>query len=79
MPRSTRRRWPVAIIADTVLYTSPEADAVDAWPGEPAGLGRDLGRYKVEGTAKLVDQLPFLTGATYRGKDQIVGRTDGAE
>lgn len=72
-------RWPVAIIADTVLYTSPEADPVTAWPGGPEWLGRALGRYKVEGSGRLVDQLEFLTGGTYRGKDAIVGRVRGRE
>jgi hypothetical protein len=67
-------RWPVAVTADTVVYASREADPVKAWPGDPAWLGRDLGRYKPEGTARLVDQLPYLTGGPWRGKDQLVGR-----
>ena len=72
-------RWPVAIIADTVLYTSPEADPVKAWPGGPRWMGRELGRYKVEGSTRLETQLEYLTGGPYKGKDAIVGRIRGAE
>lgn len=67
----TTGRWPVAILADSVLYTSDEADPVAAWPGEAQWLGRELGRYKVEGSAPLVDQLQYLTGGIYRGKDAL--------
>lgn len=69
-------RWPVAIIADTVVYTSPEQDPVKAWPGTPDQLGRALGRYKVEGTGLLADQLPYLTGGLYRGKPDLVDDPD---
>lgn len=72
-------RWPVAIVADTVLYTSAEADPVKAWPGGDRWMGRELGRYKVEGTARLEDQLEFLTGGPYKGKDAITDRPRGAE
>lgn len=72
-------RWPVAIIADTVLYTSPEADPAKAWPGGSEWLGRALGRYKVEGSGLLVDQLEYLTGGTYKGKDALVERARGSE
>lgn len=67
-------RWPVAIAADTVLYTSPDPDPVASWPGGAAWLGRALGRYKPEGSALLADQLPYLTGGLYRGKDALMGR-----
>lgn len=72
-------RWPVAIVADTVLYTSPDPDPVSAWPGGQDWLGRALGKYKPEGSALLADQLQFLTGGTYKGKDQIVRFVPGAE
>jgi len=72
-------RWPVAIVADTVLYTSPEADPVAAWPGGEQWMGRELGRYKVEATARLEDQLPYLTGGPYKGKDAITARMPGDE
>ena len=72
-------RWPVAIVADTVLYTSPEADPVTAWPGGERWMGRELGRYKVEGSARLDSQLEFLTGGPYKGKDAITGRERGGE
>lgn len=72
-------RWPVAIVADTVLYTSPDPDPVASWPGGEQWLGRDLGRYKVEGTACLADQLRYLTGGSYKGKDAMLGRVRGAD
>lgn len=68
-------RWPVAIIADTVLYTSSSADPVVSWPGGTQWLGRDLGKYKVEGSASLAEHLPHLTGGNYKGKEAIVGPT----
>lgn len=70
-------RYPVAIVLDTVLYTSDEADPAKAWPGGERWFGRDLGRYKVEASALLESQLPFLTGGAYRGKDVLVGRARG--
>lgn len=72
-------RWPVAVIADTVLYTSDDPDPVAAWPGGDAWLGRALGRYKAEGTGRLADQLRFLDGGPYKGKDVLVGRVPGSE
>lgn len=72
-------RWPIAIMADTVLYTSDEADPVKAWPGGEKALGRELGRYKVEGSAPLQQQLQFFTGGPYKGKDEIAGRVPGSE
>lgn len=72
-------RYPVAVIADTVLYTSPDPDPLTAWPGGQRWLGRELGRYKVEGSARLHEHLEFLTGGNYKGKDAIVQRDAGAE
>ena len=72
-------RWPVAIIADTVLYTSADPDPVTSWPGGAQWLGRDLGKYKVEGTASLQEHLPHLTGGTYKGKDAIAASKPGDE
>lgn len=72
-------RWPVAIIADTIIYTSTEQDPVKAWPGTPAQLGRALGRYKVEGSGLLAEQLQHLTGGTYRGKPALVDDIAGNE
>lgn len=72
-------RYPVAIIADTVLYTSAEADPVAAWPGGERWMGRELGRYKVEGSAQLETQLGYLTGGPYKGKGALVDRVLGAE
>jgi hypothetical protein len=72
-------RYPVAVIADTVLYTSPDPDPLTAWPGGQRWLGRELGRYKVEGSARLHEHLEFLTGGNYKGKDAIVQRVAGAE
>ena len=72
-------RYPVAVVADTVLYTSPDPDPVASWPGGERWMGRELGRYKVEGSAPLKEHLEFLTGGTYKGKDAIVERVAGAE
>lgn len=75
----TTNRWPVAIIADTVLYTSPDPDPVAAWPGGAEWLGRSLGKYKPEGSARLDTQLQYLTGEPYKGKDAILHRVRGSE
>ncbi len=72
-------RWPVAIVTDTVLYTSNEPDPVKAWPGGDKTLGRQLGRYKPEGTARLAEHLKYLTGTGYKGRDSIVEHRAGAE
>ena len=70
-------RWPVAIVTDTVVYTSNEADPIKAWPGDPKKLGRALGQYKPEGTALLADHLQYLTGGRYTGRLAIVGDDRG--
>ena len=44
--------------------------------GGDGQLGRALGRYKVEGTAPLSEQLPYLTGGLYRGKPDLVDDVD---
>ena len=63
-------RWPVAIIADTVLYTSNEIDPAKAWPGEARNFGRGLGQFKPEGFTELAGHLKFLTGrGRYEGKE----------
>ena len=72
-------RYPVAVIADTVLYTSPDPDPVASWPGGSRWMGRELGRYKVEGSAPLKEHLQFLSGGIYKGKDAIADRVAGAE
>ncbi|GAA3132988.1 hypothetical protein GCM10020255_007300 [Rhodococcus baikonurensis] len=64
-------RWPVAISNDTVLYVSDNSDPIASWPGEQETLGRGFGQYKWEGSALLADQVEFLTGKGYRGKDQL--------
>lgn len=64
-------RWPVAAVADTIVYTSDEADPIAAWPGDPQQLGRGLGEYKPEGSALLADHVKFLNGGRYRGKESL--------
>lgn len=71
---ATSDRWPVAMQTDTLFYTSSDPDPVKAWPGDPGLLGRKLGQYKPEGSALLMDQLQYLTGGAYRGKDALMGR-----
>lgn len=72
-------RFPVAVIADTVLYTSPDPDPVSSWPGGERWMGRELGRYKVEGSAPLQEHLQYLTGGHYKGKNAIAERVAGSE
>lgn len=69
-------RWPVAVVTDTVVYASDEPDPVKAWPGEPDQLGNGLGQFKPEGTAPLAEQLPYLTGGPYKGRDALIGWRD---
>ena len=64
-------QWPLACITDTVLYASNDPDPVSAWPGDAKSFGRGFGQYKPEGSALLADQLEFLTGQNYRGKQQL--------
>lgn len=64
-------RWPVAILADTILYTSPDPDPQAAWPGGEKWWGRELGKYKAEGSVRLADHAHFLDGGPYRGKQEI--------
>lgn len=62
-------RWPVAILKDTIFYTSNEPDPQKAWPGKPEHYGKGLGQYKHEGLANLADVRPYLTGdGPFRGK-----------
>jgi hypothetical protein len=64
-------RWPVAVTADTVVYASDEADPITAWPGKPEQLSRGFGQFKHEASGLLVDQLRYLDGRRYRGKDDL--------
>lgn len=64
-------RWPVAILKDTVLYTSSEADPAAAWPGDQKNYGRGLGQYKYEKSGLLTEQLRFLNGHGYEGKSEL--------
>ena len=50
-----------------------------AWPGGAEWLGRSLGKYKPEGSARLDTQLQYLTGEPYKGKDAILHRVRGSE
>ena len=72
-------RWPVAMHTDTIIYTSDSADPVQAWPGRPEWLGRELGKYKPDGSALLDEHLEYLTGGPYRGKPAIAPGRAGDE
>lgn len=63
-------RWPVAVLKDTVIYTSDDADGIQSWPGSTANFGRGFGQYKYEGTAPLAEHTGFLVGKgePYGGK-----------
>ena len=41
-----------------------------AWPGAAKNYGRGLGQLKWEGSALLVDHLPYLTGRGYHTAPQ---------
>ncbi len=64
-------RWPVAVTADTIIYTSPDPDPTAAWPGAVKHLGRGFGQYKPEASGLLTEQLPHLGEAVYRGKELL--------
>ena len=66
-------RWPVAVMADTIVYTSDDPDPVSAWPGKAENFGRGLGQFKPEASGLLVDQLEHLTGDGWRGKRHMTG------
>ncbi|SIJ20462.1 Uncharacterised protein [Mycobacteroides abscessus subsp. abscessus] len=68
----TSKQWPVAVIKDTVIYVSDDPDPVSAWPGSPQNFGRGFGQYKPEGSGLLAEQLEFLNGRDYRGKQALV-------
>lgn len=70
---ATTDRWPVAVVTDTIIYTSDEPDPVKAWPGDPDQLGNGLGQFKPEGTAPLSSQLQYLSGGLYKGRDALIG------
>lgn len=65
-------RWPVAVVKDTVYYTSNDPDPVSAWPGEQRVLGRGFGQYKPERSGLLAEQIPHLGGKTvYSGSKHL--------
>lgn len=75
----TTGRWPLAIQTDTLLYSSDEEDPAKAWPLAQAPeakqwWGSGLGEYKHEATGLLADQLEYLTGGRWEGKDALLGR-----
>lgn len=67
-------RWPVAVFTDAIIFTSPHADPVQAWPGREGDLGRGLGKYKVAASAPLAEHVAHLSGGAYRGMDALLGR-----
>lgn len=64
-------RWPIAIMTDTILYTSNDSDPAASWPGKPENYGRGLGQYKYEKSGMLADQLRYFTGQAYEGKTEL--------
>ncbi|MDO5067596.1 MAG: hypothetical protein Q4D96_09990 [Propionibacteriaceae bacterium] len=59
-------RWPVAILSDSVAYTSDEADPVADWPGDRRKYGRGIGSFRAEYTGALGPHLKYLTGAPWK-------------
>lgn len=71
-------QWPVALMHDTVLYTSDNPDPFEAWPGDPKKLGTGIGQFKHEGSALLKDHIKFLDGGIYHGKELLLKDWDPA-
>lgn len=63
--------WPLAWDNDTIVYASANPDPVAAWPGDPADLGRGVGKLRWEGSTLLNDHLAWLTGDGWNGKGQL--------
>jgi len=72
-------RWPVAVTADTLLYTSDDPDPVTAWPGKPDTWGRGFGQYKAEASGLLAAQLGELGKDKYGGKKLLEHDWDPAQ
>ncbi len=64
-------QWPLAWDNDTIVYASANPDPVAAWPGDPADLGRGVGKLRWEGSTMLNDHLAYLTGDGWSGKGQL--------
>jgi hypothetical protein len=69
-------RWPIAILRDTVFYTSDDPNPETAWPGNTKDFGRGLGQYKPEVSGLLAPQLAFLDQNEYRGKSKMTDNAD---
>lgn len=52
--------WPVFADVDAVGYLSDDPDPKDAWPGDPAKLGKSLGQIWPYRSAELTDELVEL-------------------
>lgn len=62
--------WPVVVSnTDLVGYLSDSDDNDTAWPGAPDKIGFTPGKYKLTRAASLADQLPYLTGRGWSGRD----------
>lgn len=59
-------RWPVAILSDSVAYTSDNPDPVADWPGDTKKYGRAIGSFRAEYTGELGPHLKYLTGAPWK-------------
>lgn len=59
-------RWPVAILTDSVAYTSDNPDPVADWPGDAKKYGRSIGSFRAEYTGELGPHLKYLTGAPWQ-------------
>ncbi|MGQ4519137.1 hypothetical protein ACUH92_08950 [Dermabacteraceae bacterium CCM 9520] len=64
--------YPVAVATDTICYLSDNPDPIAAWPGDKTKLGRGFGQYKHEGSNLLSEQIEFLNGDIWRGKDHLI-------
>lgn len=71
-------RWPIAILRDTVFYTSDDPNPETAWPGLVKDFGRGLGQYKPEVSGLLAEQVGFFEQSEYHGKPKLTDVTDWA-
>lgn len=70
--------WPVvASNNDLIGYAVDEPDLRAAWPGRPEKYGYGLGQYKAARWAPLQDQLQYLTGGGWSGREATITIDEG--
>lgn len=62
-------RTPVAIGNDALWIASDVEDPVEAWPGDPAKVGRGLGAYRPVGSLRWGEFAPFLGRSAFPARE----------